>query len=77
MEVEEIDSPASQLKPIWESLFNKIFCAPKEMPREEVQQEIDKYHPSGTSCGWQLCYQKDNPIQCEEDETKQHWLCQC
>jgi hypothetical protein len=70
-----IDSPASRLIPTKETLFNKIFCAPKDMTRDEVQREIDKYHLSGTSGGWQLVHQDDNPIDCEQDKTKQHWLC--
>lgn len=68
---------ASKLTGAHETLFNKIFCAPKSMTREEVQRDIDRFHYSGTRNGWQLVEQSDNPIQCEEDKDKQHWLCVC
>lgn len=68
---------SSRLTGHHETLFNKIFCAPKSMSRDEVQRDIHTYHPAGTTGGWILTHQADSPMDCDLDPTRQHWVCEC
>lgn len=62
-------------------------CALKTMPIEEVVAEVNRINPTGISGAWQKSEDthfaskgKDaltNPCQCEDDETRQHWLMEC
>lgn len=60
-----------------ESLLNAQFCAPKELTRAQVQEDIDQYHPAGTTGGWRIEERSDNPVDCADDGQRQHWVCVC
>lgn len=60
------------------------FCAPKSMPMEEVQRLVTLHHPSGTSAGWILEEDPDNPEprlvspgRCDMPGDRHHWRAIC
>ena len=57
-------------------------CAPKGMTIDEVAQSVNTQQPTGISSAWTLANEpfadgNQNPCQCEESESRQHFLFHC
>lgn len=58
-------------------------CAPKDMPREQVETETNLAHPTGLDHGWKIAPDKTfkdgepNPCPCNDTNDCQHWLMVC
>ena len=56
-------------------------CATKTFDRDAVEHDVNKQHPTGvgpwTVSGENFKTGEPNPHQCEDDESRQHWLMSC
>lgn len=64
-------------------LCHASVCAPKDMPIETVEMQVNADHPTGIDSRWQLdeadhfASGETNPCPCEQDRERQHWLLSC
>jgi hypothetical protein len=58
-------------------------CAPKTMTPDEVTADVNVQLPTGLDHGWSISEDKffksghPNPCQCEDDESRLHYLFNC
>lgn len=57
-------------------------CAPADMSVEDVVARVNEKMPTGIKSDWVLCDEdfatgEINPCQCEDDETRLHYLLNC
>lgn len=58
-------------------------CAPKTMDRAEVESQVNAKVPTGLDHGWSISPDEKfksgqpNPCQCEDDESRVHYLLNC
>jgi len=60
-------------------------CAPADMPIEEVEQSVNRQHPTGLNWGWEFADDEPtfaddkspNPSPCCTDESRKHYLFHC
>lgn len=58
-------------------------CAPRDLPIEQVEDDVNRQHPTGISSRWKLSEDdhfatgQTNPCPCEKDPERQHWLLNC
>lgn len=67
---------------LW-GLVSLSCCAPSDMLLDDVTQAVNLQHPTGLSHGWEFAADEDfvsgdlNPCQCEQDDTRLHYLFHC
>lgn len=58
-------------------------CAPKTMPIQEVEAEVNRINPSGIQTHWRMSKDthfscgETHPCTCGDNSAKQHWLMEC
>lgn len=57
-------------------------CAPKNLPREEVEDQVNAEHPTGIRSRWTIAdedFQDGTPngAVCHDDPDRVHWLLSC
>jgi len=57
-------------------------CAPKTFTKADVERDVNRLHPTCIPSQWEVIEDKfntgqPNPYQCEEIESRQHWLLTC
>jgi hypothetical protein len=58
-------------------------CAPKSMPIEEVEAQVNADNPTGLDFPWRLCDDatfsggQPNPCPCDQSPNRIHWLLNC
>ena len=64
-------------------IFHCSVCVPKDMPREEVERQVNAENPAGTTNGWKICADPTfasgaaNPHECERSTERLHYLMDC
>lgn len=60
-----------------------IICGPKDSTEAEILEACNRLNPSGTSNGWSVVvtddkeYPQNNPIECQQDSSRMHWIVYC
>lgn len=59
-------------------------CAPKTMSREDIEEEVNASSPTGISSSWKISKDeffkgdtRKNGCDCEDDDSRRHWLMVC
>ena len=57
-------------------------CAPKAMPRKEIEFQVNQQSPTGISSQWEVSSEafrtgQSNPTVCEKDDCRLHYLLHC
>jgi len=84
----DVDMKAERLFQISWGLIYKVVCAPKHWTAEQVSAEATKNDPPGTSQNrWETTnpesldddhpFKAGNPLPCNDDDDRRHWLVNC
>lgn len=49
-------------------------CVPEGWEQAKIEREANLTVPCGTTHGWVLSESVENPVVCESDDTRQHWV---
>lgn len=57
-------------------------CAASELTKEQVEEYVNRYHPTGVSSQWTVSDERfrtgePNPCPCESSPHRTHWLLTC
>lgn len=78
----EADLTEDKLFYLKNGLIYRLICAPKSWSKERIENDVTNNDPPGTSANRWVCTDvdeelKENPIVCDQDYARMHWVLNC